>query len=860
MRLQGFLDWFAIIDPAPIGETFNWAPGILFLYALSHLLIILSCYSIPAAFAYFVWYRKDLQHRWIFLVFGIFILAYGMTHLLSLILLWKPMIWLDIAVKLFTAAISVATAYMVVKITPHALKIPNPTQLATEVEEEIQERREAYVALKTTEISLRESREQLRKANMELEARVESRTHELARQTAVLRRIIDSIPDLIILKDTNSAYLGSNKAFEEFTGKSEQDQIGKTDYDLFDSNLAVTFRSLDRQILETGQTHSQEEWVTYPDGHKALLSTVKTPFYGPDGEVLGLVGISRDITDRVEAENSLRQAATVFESTREGVMITTADKRILMVNRAFTELLGYAEAEVLGKSTDMLQSPRHDKEFFRRMWTEIKTIGHWQGEVWNRRKNGVEFPQLLSLSTVKDNEGKVTQYVSVFTDISKIKQTEAELEFLAHHDPLTRLPNRRLLLARIRHAIDIVNRDGGMLALLMLDLDRFKDVNDSFGHATGDELLQQVADRLSKRLRTVDTLTRLGGDEFTVLLQGITNREDAGRVASEIVTMLGEPWFLSNGFEVRIGSSVGITLFPDHCTTAEEMLQQADTALYQAKEEGRGRFKYFSEDLTLAARERIALEAALRRAITENELRVYYQPQIDIATGDMVGAEALLRWQHPEEGMMLPSRYIAVAEETGLIGAIGDWVLNETCRQGKEWLDAGYRPITLAVNLSPQQFHHKDIAASVSQALEKSGFPASYLELELTETILIKREQDAVEKMHLLRAQGIRLAIDDFGTGYSSLSYLKRFPLDVLKIDKSFVDDIPEKRDDMEIANTVIAIGHTLGFKVLAEGVETVEQLEFLKAQGCDLYQGFLMSQPLPAAEFEKFLHKKTAP
>ena len=858
--MKGFLDWFAIIDPAPIGETFNWAPGILFLYALSHLLIILSCYSIPAAFAYFVWFRKDLQHRWIFLVFGIFILAYGMTHLLSLILLWKPVIWLDIAVKLFTAAISVATAYMVVKITPHALKIPNPTQLATEVEEEIQERREAYVALKTTEISLRESREQLRKANMELEARVESRTQELARQTAVLRRIIDSIPDLIILKDTNSAYLGSNKAFEEFTGKSEEEHIGKTDFDLFDPNLAVTFRSLDRQILDTGQTHSQEEWVTYPDGHKALLSTVKTPFYGPDGEVLGLVGISRDITDRVDAENSLRQAATVFESTREGVMITNADKRILMVNRAFTELLGYTEAEVLGQSTDMLQSPRHDQQFFRRMWTEIKTIGHWQGEVWNRRKSGDEFPQLLSISTVKDNEGKVTQYVSVFTDISKIKETEAELEFLAHHDPLTRLPNRRLLLSRIRHAIETVKRDGGMLALLMLDLDRFKDVNDSFGHTTGDELLQQVADRLTKRLRTVDTLTRLGGDEFTVLLQGIANREDAGRVASEIVTMLGEPWFLSNGFEVRIGSSVGITLFPDHCTTAEEMLQQADTALYQAKEEGRGRFKYFTEDLTLAARERIALEAALRRAITENELRVYYQPQIDIATGNMVGTEALLRWQHPEEGMMLPSRYIAVAEETGLIGAIGDWVLNETCRQGKEWLDAGYRPITLAVNLSPQQFHHKDIAALVSQALEKSGFPASHLELELTETILIKREQDAVEKMHLLRAQGIRLAIDDFGTGYSSLSYLKRFPLDVLKIDKSFVDDIPAKRDDMEIANTVIAIGHTLGFKVLAEGVETPEQLEFLKAQGCDLYQGFLMSPPLPADEFEKMLDKKTAP
>ena len=855
--LDYFRDWFALIDPAPIGASFDWSPGILYLYALSDVLIILSCYLIPLAFAYFVWHRKDLQHRWIFLIFGIFILAYGMTHLVALVLLWHPVYWLDVSMKLLTAAISVGTAYMVLKILPHALKIPNPTQLAAEVEAEIQERREAYVALKTTEISLRESREELRKANLELEGRVESRTQELARQTAVLRRIIDSIPDLIILKDTNSAYLGSNKAFEEFTGKPEQDQIGKTDYDLFDSNLAVTFRSLDRQILESGQTHSQEEWVTYPDGRQVLLSTVKTPFYGPDGEILGLVGISRDITDRVEAENSLRQAATVFESTREGVIITNADKYILMVNRAFTEMLGYTEAEVLGKSTDMLQSSRHDKEFFRRMWTEIKTIGHWQGEVWNRRKSGDEFPQLLSISTVKDNEGRVSQYVSVFTDISKIKETEAELEFLAHHDPLTRLPNRRLLLSRLRHGIEVIKREGGMFALLMLDLDRFKDVNDSFGHATGDELLQQVADRLTKRLRTVDTLTRLGGDEFTVLLQGITNREDAGRVASEIVTMLGEPWFLSNGFEVRIGSSVGITLYPDHCSTAEEMLQQADTALYQAKEEGRGRFKYFSEDLTIAARERIALEAALRRALTEKELRVYYQPQIDIATGELVGAEALLRWQHPEDGMMLPSRYISVAEETGLIGAIGDWVLMETCIQGKKWLDSGLKPITLAVNLSPQQFHHKDITATVSRTLEETGFPARLLELELTETILIKREQDAVEKMHLLREQGIRLAIDDFGTGYSSLSYLKRFPLDVLKIDKSFVDDIPEHRDDMEIANTVIAIGHTLGFKVLAEGVETREQLEFLKNQGCDLYQGFLMSPPLPADEFEKLLQAK---
>lgn len=531
-------------------------------------------------------------------------------------------------------------------------------------------------------------------------------------------------------------------------------------------------------------------------------------------------------------------------------MVTDLDRRILLVNRAFTELMGYLPEEALGQSDEMLYSPCHNQEFFRRMWRQIHMTGYWQGGVWGRRKNGDKFPQLLSISTVHDEAGHPLQYVSVFTDISKLKETEAELEFLAQHDPLTRLPNRRQLLARIRHGMGAIKREGGQMALLMLDLDRFKDVNDSFGHLAGDELLQQVAERLKRRLRGVDTITRLGGDEFTVLLHNITQLEDAGRVAGEIVGMLGEPWFLSHGTEIRIGYSIGIAIYPGFCETPEEMLQQADTALYRAKEEGRGRFKYFSEELTSAARERVALEAALRRAISENTLRVYFQPQIDIRTGKLVGAEALLCWQHPEEGVVPPGRYIAVAEETGLIADIGDWVLRETCRQGKVWLDAGLPPIPLAVNLSPQQFHHKDITATVAQTLAESGFPAALLELKLTESILIKRENEAVAKMNELRGMGICLAIDDFGTGYSSLSYLKRFPIDKLKIDRSFIEDIPKQQSDMEIASTVIAIGHTLGFRVLAEGVETQEQLEFLTSQGCDLYQGYFMSCALPAEEF----------
>jgi predicted signal transduction protein with EAL and GGDEF domain len=351
-------------------------------------------------------------------------------------------------------------------------------------------------------------------------------------------------------------------------------------------------------------------------------------------------------------------------------------------------------------------------------------------------------------------------------------------------------------------------------------------------------------------LRAVDTVSRLGGDEFTVLLEDITHMEDAARVARDIIEAMNEPFRLSNGSEVRIGASVGIALYPDHADSEQELLQQADAALYRAKAEGRNRFKYFSDDLTHAARARIALEARLRRAVAENELRVYFQPQLDMASGRITGAEALLRWNDPEWGAIPPSRFIPLAEETGLIDTIGTWVLKETCRQGKRWLDAGLPPLTLAVNVSPLQLRHGDVSVMVAETLAETGFPAHLLELELTESALMEHEDEVVKVLERIRALGVRLALDDFGTGYSSLAYLKRFPLDVLKIDKSFVDDIPRERDDMEIAAAIVAIGHTLHFKVLAEGVETEEQLAFLAAQGCDSYQGYLCSIPLPADDF----------
>jgi len=576
---------------------------------------------------------------------------------------------------------------------------------------------------------------------------------------------------------------------------------------------------------------------------------------GAELSVLRIVAASLGAAiERKRALDELRLSAAVVDSTQDGVVIAGLDGRILAVNRAYSEITGYAEPEILGKKPGILSSGRHDAAFYQAMWASIIETGHWQGELWNRRKNGEIFPEWLSISTVRDDQGAASHYVGVFTDISQIKRSEAELEHLAHYDPLTGLPNRLLLYSRLQHAIDTAQRNGHQLALLMLDLDHFKDVNDSFGHPVGDELLTQVAERLRSRLRSADTLARLGGDEFTVLLEGIVRLDDVARVAAEIIAVFDHGWSVANGTEVRIGTSVGISLYPSHGQSAADLLQQADTALYLAKAEGRGCFRYFSDHLTTAVRDRIAMEAGLRRALEHDELRVFFQPQLDAKTGRIIGAEALVRWQDPVEGLIPPARFIPVAEQTGLIGALGAWVLRETCRQGVRWIQAGFPPLSLAVNLSANQFVHGDIVDTVSQVLAETGFPAARLELEITESVLMTRQDEAIERLGRLRALGVRLAIDDFGTGYSSLAYLKRFPLDVLKIDKSFVDGLPHDQYDAGISRAVVAIGHSLGFKVLAEGVEKAEQLEFLCALGCDMYQGYFASRPVPAAAFTALL------
>lgn len=679
----------------------------------------------------------------------------------------------------------------------------------------------------------------------------------LRKSQEYLRAIIENEPECVKTMDAEGTLLDMNRAglaMLEAHSVSEVNQRGLIHF--VHPKYRDELLALHKRVLQ-GEAGRLEFEIIGLKGTQRWLETNATPLRDSLGAITTILSITRDVTERKHAEAQIRLAGRVFEQSREGFVITDANKNIILINQSLTKITGYTVQELQGKNVaHVLNAGLHDKNFYPIIWESVSAYGYWQGEILNRRKNGEMYPKLLNISTVIDESGAVSNYVCIFSDLSQLKASEQRLEFLAHHDPLTRLPNRLLLLSRLQHGISLAQREQKQLALMMLDLDRFKNINDSFGHLTGDELLQQVAERLTATLRKTDTVARLGGDEFTILLEDIKEPEDAARIAKAIIADLNETFQLQQIGEIRIGASIGISLFPQHGDNPEMLLQQADSALYLAKSQGRGRYAYFSEDLTIAARKRMELEARLRRAITQDELCVYYQPQVDIATGRITGAEALVRWLDPVEGMILPACFISVAEESGLIIAIGEWMLREVCNQGKRWLDEGLPPLTLALNVSSHQFIQTDIDTLVAAVLAETGFPGHCLELELTESALMDREEDSIKILNNLRAQGIRLAIDDFGTGYSSLAYLKHFPLDVLKIDKSFIDDIPNNKDDMEIATTILAIGDALGLKVLAEGVETDEQLTFLTEQGCDLYQGYLKSEAIPAAEFAKLLRE----
>jgi diguanylate cyclase (GGDEF)-like protein/PAS domain S-box-containing protein len=576
-----------------------------------------------------------------------------------------------------------------------------------------------------------------------------------------------------------------------------------------------------------------------------------------DDQTSALLITVTDISESKHAQEELRIAAVAFEA-QEGIMITNADKVILRVNRAFSEITGYSPEELIGRTPSVFQSEDHNPDFYANIWETVNRVGSWQGEIRGRRKNGETYPKWLTLTAVKDDNGTITHYVGSHTDISAHKASEEEIRQLAYYDPLTALPNRRLLLDRLHHALAASTRNEKYGALLFIDLDNFKSLNDHLGHDLGDLLLQQVAQRLVACVREGDTVSRQGGDEFVVMLEELSeNAEEAAAkaktIGEKIIASLNQAYQL-NSHEYLSTSSIGITLFINHLHTINVLLKRADIAMYEAKASGRNTLRFFDQDMQKAVTARAALEADLRNALSKKQFKLYFQPQA-CHDGQIIGAEILLRWEHPTRGFVPPDEFIPLAEEIGLIVPIGQWVLETTCAQLKRWgSHAQTRNLQLAVNVSARQFRQDDFTGQVCRMLNKTGIKAGRLKLEFTESLVFDDIDNTIVKINILKKKGVSFSMDDFGTGYSSLTYLTQLPFDQLKIDQSFVQNIGIKPADTVIVQTIIGMADNLGMDIIAEGVETEEQRSFLELHGCRTYQGNLIGKAMPLEEFERFL------
>ena len=680
---------------------------------------------------------------------------------------------------------------------------------------------------------------------------------QLARANAEWTQAMDQFNDPIYLVDMQRHLVRANKAF----------------YQMIDS---TPDKSLARHIAELLHPQGEAELCPVCEAQNARRETVITlepnEYFNPTGRPteaslklvrddtgteIGMLVSMHDLSRSRQIEESLRLSAGVFENTAEGVVITDTDGTILEVNRATSEILGFSREEMIGLNPKLWKSGRHDESFYRDMWRSLKETGQWRGEIWNRRKDGSVFPVWQTISDIKDDHGRLTHYVGVFSDISQIKQSQEQLDYLAHHDALTDLPNRLLLNERLEQAIRHAERHNSQLAVIFFDLDNFKNINDSLGHPVGDQLLQEVAAKLVQTIRVDDTVARIGGDEFVLLLEELSKPEYAGVIAEKLISILNKPFDLQ-GQQIVITASMGICLYPRDGENAAVLMRNADAAMYRAKEEGRNNYQFYTEELTRNAFERVLLENNLRQAIEREELLLFFQPQVAMHNRQVIGVEALIRWQHPELGMVSPAKFIPLAEECGLIRSIGRWVLHTACLQGRRWLDQGLEVGRVAVNIAGILINRGELVDEVKAVLSETRFPASRLEIEVSEGFIMGQAKSAIEQLNELRRLGVTLTIDDFGTGYSSLSYLKQLPIHKLKIDQSFVRDIPDDANDMAISNAVIALGKSLGLSVIAEGVEKEEQAEFLAEAGCQEAQGYLYGRPVSAKELGKLLSNES--
>jgi len=821
----------------------------------------------------------------------------------------------------------------------------------------------------------------LRSALTESEMRLRHLQARTGNETALLRTLIDHIPDLIFLKNSDGVYLGCNAACEAFFGLKEIAVVGKTDFDLVDAQMAEVFRQQDLEVLSSGQSRINEEWVSYPDGRRECLETLKTPYVNEQGELLGLIGISRNITARKQADQLLREneeklralfemsplaiarntldgqfmevnpawkdlvgysldelktlsywhltpedyrlqetqqllslettgrygpyekeylhrdgrrvsvrlngalitgsdgrryiwsivedicerkraeenmqlASMVYLNSGEAMMVTDADGVIITINPAFTELTGYSAEEVIGQTPHILNSGRQAPAFYDAMWHKLKNRGFWQGEIWNKRKNGEIYAEWLTINSIYKDDGTCYRRVALFSDITDKKKAEELIWIQANFDPLTGLPNRRMFNDRLSQEIKKAHREELPLALMFIDLDRFKEINDALGHSMGDHLLREAAHRLSSCVRETDTVARLGGDEFTIIITALEDTASIERIARDILRKLSSPFHLE-GEILYISASIGITFYPNDSTDIEELRKNADQAMYAAKHHGRNRFNYYTPTMRDLAQERMGLSNDLQIALDEKQFRVYYQPIVDLGDGSIRKAEALIRWQHPERGLINPCEFIAIAEETGRILEIGDWVFHQAALQVKCWRQRYRSDFQVSVNKSPIQLQNDEsLYMGWIEQLSQLELPGDSMVIEITESLLLDNRQIVNDKLLLFRDVGIQVAIDDFGTGYSSLAYLKMYDIDYLKIDQSFVRNLRSESSDMVVCEAIIAMAHKLGMKVIAEGVETEAQRALLIAAGCDYGQGFLFSKPLPATAFEVLLSK----
>lgn len=669
-----------------------------------------------------------------------------------------------------------------------------------------------------------------------------------------IRAIADNSSSVMFLKDLSGGYLYINKQYEKLFHVTNEDIQGKTDYDIFPSKMADAVGANDQLVAQSGKLIEVEEQVQHDDGVHSYLS-VKVPVRDATGNIYAVCGIATDITSLKKTEADQRIAATAFES-QEPMMITDANSVIMRVNSAFINVTGYLAEEVIGQTPKLFQSGRHDKDFYKAMWEAINQTGKWQGEVWDKRKNGEIYPKWLTISAVKDNSGAVTNYIGAHYDITERKLAEEKIEELAFFDPLTNLPNRRLLQDRLKQAIIVSNRDKVFGAVLFIDIDHFKKLNDTLGHDKGDILVKQVAQRLSSCVREGDTVGRLGGDEFLVVLKNlhVSTQESAAlteTIGTKILNALSQPYLLG-GINYRATVSIGATLYCGDEISIENLLKQADLAMYKSKDAGRNTLRFFDADMEAVVMKRAALENDLHEALQKNQFLLYYQAQI--MDGQLAGSEALVRWQHPQRGLVPPNEFIPLAEETGQIIQLGRWVLETACAQLAEWASQpSMAHLTIAVNVSAHQFHQENFVDQVLETLKNSNANPHLLKLELTESLLVSNIEDIIEKMYMLKAKGVGFSMDDFGTGFSSLSYLKRLPLNQLKIDQSFVRDVLTDPNDASIARTIITLAESLNLNVIAEGVETAAQRDFLANAGCYSYQGYFFSRPLPIDEFKKF-------